>query len=92
MFSVDSVPLPNKEVIGRIVDNEAVLVSPGKGEIKVLNEVGTRIWSLIDGQRSVKDIAAIIHLEFKVSPAEAEDDTLAFIRQLVDKHIITVGG
>jgi hypothetical protein len=92
MVSVNSVPVPNQQVIGRIVDNEAVLVSPGKGEVKVLNEVGSRIWSLIDGQRSVEDIAGCICLEFKVSLVDAENDTMAFIRQLADKNIISIGG
>jgi hypothetical protein len=84
------IPLPNPEVVGRIIDDEAVLVQPGKGEAKVLNEVGGRIWSLIDGQRNIKDIAATINCEFNVSQSEAESDTLTFIQQLWDKEIITI--
>jgi hypothetical protein len=90
MLSLNMIPLPNPEVVGRMIDNEAVLVLPGKGMIKVLNEVGGRIWTLIDGKQSVEAIAAKIHGEFKVSQSEAESDTLAFIQQLWDKEIITV--
>ena len=90
MLTLNIIPLPNPEVVGRIIDNEAVLVLPGKGEVKVLNEVGGRIWSLIDGQRSIKDIAVDICREFKVSQSDAEGDTLIFLQQLWDKEIITI--
>lgn len=92
MLLVNVIPVPNPEVVGRIVDNEAVLVLPGKGEVKVLNEVGARIWSLVDGHRSIKEIAAQINAEFKVSQTKAENDALAFIQQLMDKGIIAAGG
>jgi hypothetical protein len=91
MLSVNMVPVPNPEVVGRIVDNEAVLVLPGKGEVKVLNEVGSLIWSLVDGRRSIKEIAAQINAEYKVSQPEAENDALAFIQQLMDKGIVASG-
>jgi hypothetical protein len=90
MLSLNMIPLPNPEVVGRMIDNEAVLVLPGKGEIKVLNEVGGRIWSLIDGQRTIQAIAGEIYSEFKVSQPEAESDSLAFIQQLWDKEVVTV--
>jgi hypothetical protein len=80
--------VPNLQVAGRILDDEAVLVLPGKGEVKVLNEMGSRIWSLVDGHRSVKEIAGQIYTEFKVSQFEAEKDVLAFIQQLTEKDII----
>jgi hypothetical protein len=91
MFSVDAVPVPNPQVVGRIVDNEAVLVLAGKGEVKVLNEVGARIWSLVDGHRSIKEIAGVIIAEFDISQSEAERDALAFIQQLADKEILSAG-
>ncbi len=75
---------------GRLLENEAVVVLPEKGQVKVLNEVGARIWSLADGGRSVRDIAAIISTEFAVTPAEAEADTLAFIATLAAKDIVSL--
>ncbi len=41
------------DVIGEPVDDGAIIVIPDKGKVKVLNEVGTRIWQLINSQRSV---------------------------------------
>ena len=90
MLTIDSYPVPKPTVQGRLLENEAVVVLPEKGQVKVLNEVGARIWSLADGGRSVRDIAAIISTEFAVTAAEAEADTLAFIATLAAKEIVSL--
>ncbi len=83
-------PCQNPVVIGSPVGDETVLVLPDKGKVKVLNEVGGRIWSLIDGRRSVREIAALIANEYNVSVSEAEKDTLEFIDSLVTKNVLLV--
>ena len=40
----DKIPRPDPNIIWRIVDDGAVLVSPQIGKVRVLNEVGTAIW------------------------------------------------
>ena len=89
MISLENVPIQNPAVVGRIVSDEAVIVLPTKGQVKVLNEVGARIWSLIDGTRTVKEIVSIINTEFAVSEEEAMNDTREFLTQLADRGIIT---
>jgi hypothetical protein len=90
MITLDSYPAPQVNVQGRRLENEAVLVLPDKGEVKVLNDVGARIWSLADGRLTVRDIVAIICAEYQVTPAEAEADTMAFIAELEAKGIVTI--
>jgi len=90
MMTLDSIPVPVPTVQGRQLEAEAVLVLPDKGEVKVLNAVGARIWALADGARSVRDIAAALCAEYPVTPAEAEADALAFVRELAAKGIVTV--
>jgi hypothetical protein len=50
--------------------------------IYTMNDVASRIWELIDGKRSLKDIKTILIKEFEVSPEEAEKDLVDFSRQL----------
>jgi hypothetical protein len=90
MITLDSYPAPQVNVQGRRLENEAVLVLPDKGEVKVLNDVGARIWSLADGRLTVRDIVATICAEYQVTPAEAEADTMAFIAELEAKGIVTI--
>lgn len=89
LILTNMVPVKNHEVIGRILNNEAVLVLPGKGQVKVVNEVGTRIWSSIDGLRTVGDIIAIIQTEYAVGEQEASEDISTFLSKLADRGIIT---
>jgi len=63
-------------------------VLPEKGQVKVLNEVGARIWSLIDGKRSIKEIVDVITQEYQVSADIAEKDTLSFIDELISKAMV----
>lgn len=81
-------PIQNETIVGKIVDNEAVLVIPETGKVKVLNDVGARVWSLSDGQHSVENIIAIISNEYQVDPEQVEVDVLEFIKELLDKQII----
>lgn len=90
MITLDSYPVQARTVQGRQLEGEAVLVLPEKGEVKVLNTVGARIWSLADGSRSVREIATAICAEYSISAAQAEADTLDFIQQLVAKGIVTI--
>ena len=96
MNALDMYPIPGSDVIGSIVkgrgaqQSEAVLVLPGKGQVKVLNDVGARIWSLADGTRTVREIAAQLTAEYQVDPATAETDTLDFLADLVQREIVTL--
>jgi len=88
--TLDSYPAPNPNVRGRVIENEAVLVLPDRGQVKVLNQVGASIWQLADGTRTVREIAAVICAEYAVEQAEAEADTLAFVAELEGKGIISL--
>jgi len=48
----------------------------------VLNEVGSRIWELLDGQNPVRRIRDIIVGEYEVNPQEAEADVWDFLEQI----------
>ena len=89
-IDLNTIPKPNHDVISRMVDNEAVLVLPKQGQVKVLNEVGAAIWDLINGERNVKQISLDICDQFEVEPHIAEADTLKFIAELVKREIISV--
>jgi hypothetical protein len=88
MLTIDSQPVHAESARGRLLENEAVIVLPEQGKIKVLNEVGARIWSLVDGQRSVREIAEQLSAEYHLPQTEAEADTLEFVDQLLAKGVL----
>jgi hypothetical protein len=85
-----SIPAPHPEVVGRILQDEAVLVHPQRGTVKVLNEVGAFIWSALDGKRAAGALAELVFERFDVARAQAEADTLEFLEALLTRGLITV--
>ncbi|NMC13056.1 MAG: PqqD family protein [Chloroflexi bacterium] len=94
MISLEKIPVPITGVVGRVLENkepgktEAVIVLPNKGQVKVLNEVGARIWSLIDGKRCIREIVDEIIKEYQVDDETAERDTVNFIDELTKKSVV----
>jgi len=83
-------PIREETVISRVVNGEAVLVIPQEGQVKVLNEVGSRIWALADGTRSVRQIAKVICEEYDVDEEQSENDVRVFFEQLLEKELVTL--
>ena len=90
MISLDSYAVPSPAVVGRIVEGEAVLVLADQGQVKVLNEVGARIWALADGTRTLRQIVAALCDEYEVDHAQAEADVIDFVAQLAERGIISL--
>jgi hypothetical protein len=89
-LTLNSCPVPAEHARSRYLEQEAVVVLPDQGEVKVLNEVGARIWALADGSRTVRDIVAALCAEFEALPGVVEADTLKFLAELYQKGLITV--
>lgn len=81
-------PAPHPQVASRLVEGEALLVLADSGEVVVLNGVGSRIWELIDGSRSVSQIVEAIASEYDTTPEQAEQDVKSFIQELVDNKML----
>jgi Coenzyme PQQ synthesis protein D (PqqD) len=81
------------EFVTRCISGETIIVPIRKsvGEldaIYTLNEVGGAIWQLIDGTRTVEEIAAVICDEYDVSPEEAAKDVLDLLMSLEAQGLI----
>jgi len=65
-----------------IGDDGGLVVLSGRGEVKVLNPVGVKIYSLLDGKRTIDEIVAAVTDEFEVSESSARRDVDAFLGEL----------
>lgn len=83
-------PVVHPQVASRTVEGSAIIVLADSGLVNMLNPVGTRIWELADGKRSVREIVNSIVEEFAVDYSEAERDVLEFVQQLVQAQALTL--
>ena len=83
-------PVQNGDVAARVIDGVAYLMDPDARELHALNEIGTRIFALVDGRRTVAEIVAAIIDEYDVAEEVARRDVGAFLDQLLQKSLITV--
>ena len=82
MIDLSTYPVPAPQAIGRVMEDEAVVVLADQGRVKVLNEVGARIWALADGSRTVHEIISTLSGEYAADRQAIEQDALAFLETL----------
>ena len=82
-------PVIHPELTWRLLDGEAVIVSPTSGEIRVLNHVGAEIWQLLANGLQVKEIEQVLINQYDLSPQQATIDVSAFLDDLKDRELIT---
>ena len=88
MNKTEFYPRPHPQTAGRVIDGEAVLILSDDSEINVLNEVGSRIFELADGTRTVAEIASIIGSEYDISSEDATTDVIEFLDSLVAENVM----
>ncbi|MCK5553271.1 MAG: PqqD family protein [Deltaproteobacteria bacterium] len=86
------VPVKSPSAAYQIIDGEAVIIVPSEQMVNVLNPVGSRIWDLADGRKSVGEIAEILTREFDVSYETALKDAMEFTGDLAEKNVIGFAG
>ena len=87
-MNLNSCPTPHPQVAAQIIDDEAVIVLADVCEVNVLDPVGTRIWELIDGERTIRQIIDHIVEEYQVTLEEVERDVQEFLETLVKDKIV----
>ena len=86
---LEGCPDKSSKTASRIIDGEAVIVIPEKGVVNILNQVGSRIWELLDGKKKLQDIALIISREFEAAYEAVCQDVEEFTQELSKKGLIT---
>ena len=65
-----------------------LVVDPRQSEVKVLNPVGSKIYSLLDGEHSIEQIVAAVVEEFDVAETVARADIEAFLDDLRERDML----
>lgn len=88
MISLESKFTRDDDIAWRVIDGEALVVSPRDSLVYPLNGVATRIWELFDGKKTVSDITSIICDEFDADEMTIRNDIIDFIKDLSKAELI----
>jgi hypothetical protein len=72
----------------RELDGEAVILHLDSGTYFGLDEIGTRIWQLIDVHGNVDQVVRELLREYDVDAAQLKGDVESLVSSMVDKGLI----
>jgi len=77
-------------VLSNQIDGETILLSIENGEYYGMENIGSRIWELLENPVSIQNILKYLLDEFDVSKEQCTIDTLKFVNKLIDKNLINI--
>jgi len=84
----NTIPTPHSDVHYSLLDKEAVLLNLNDGVYHSLNPLGTTIWTLCDGIRSLQDILTSICSQYDVPEETAKQDLLQLMTRLNEEGLL----
>jgi len=88
-MDLNTVLSKSPDAASRTYDGQATIVLPSRAEVKVLNELGSRVWDAIDGRRTLAQILATLLEEYDVPREQAERDVLDFVGELRTQGMVS---
>ena len=89
-LTVDAVISQGEDQVFTIVEGEAVLMSIGNGRYYRLDDIGTRIWVLIETPTSLGALCDQLVKEFKVEREACETDVMPLLEKMLKHNLIRV--
>ncbi len=85
-----SIVVAAKDQVSSDLGGETAILDLKAGMYYGLDDVGARVWDLIQEPRNVGDIRDILLEEYDVAPERCERDLLALLQRLADERLIEV--
>ena len=82
--------LRSEDVLFQNLDGEAVLLDLASETYFGLNEVGTRVWELMEASPTLGEISTQLQAEYDVESARAESDVLDLATRLFEAGLASV--
>jgi Coenzyme PQQ synthesis protein D (PqqD) len=88
MMNRESCPKRGEQVIAQKAANDLLLFNMNDGNYYSLNEIGSRIWELCDGNRSVSQLVEALAVEYDASSEVLENDVVELLESLQSGKLI----
>ena len=79
---------PTPHTVFRETDGEGIALNLETEQFYTMNEVGTRMWFLLQEKQSVSAVAAAIEAEYEISHEEVIADLESFLNDLQKNGLI----
>jgi len=88
MLTLPDVLAPVPGVVSRESDGELVVVLPTAGKFIVLNPTGAEAFALVNGERTLGEISAMLSERHDVPRERTDADVLALGEKLLDRGAV----
>ena len=91
---LNAIYIPSQEIVAREIEGELIIVPLTAGfgdledELYTFNESGRAVWRLLDGQRDLNAVVAVLAEQFNAPMREIEQDVLGLVGALVDRQML----
>ena len=89
-LAIDSLVVRSQDQLSGDIDHEVVLLSLNQGAYYQLNDVGSRIWELLETPTTVESVIEQMVKEFDVTRDTCEAQVFDFLRALLAERLIVV--
>lgn len=89
-IGLDTIINKNLEIDDTDLDGEKVMMDLDKGEYFMMNEVGSRIWEIINEPMNVKSIVDALRSEYEVDEETCKDTVIEFLGRLNNADLISI--
>ena len=79
-----------ENVLFTVVEQDAILLNTHTNQYYVLEEVGMRLWELLNQADGVREVYQALLDEYEVSPADLERDLLELLGHLMENGLVEV--
>jgi len=88
MLTLDSQLVIPAHVTSTLVDEDTVLLNTRTNQYFALQEVSSRLWTLLKEGQGLRQACHTLQEEYTVEPAELERDVLEIIGQLMENGLV----
>jgi hypothetical protein len=76
------------DIIDSRIDTDMVLLSVESGKYYSTNDIGARIWELIETPRPVKTVIDLLTTEYEIDRRTCETNVIDFLGQLMQEGLL----
>lgn len=86
----ETIFVTRKDLLSTNVRDETAILDMASGKYYGLNEVGKRIWELLQTPQSLAHLIAVIVEEFEVEESTCEQDVTSLLNDLLSAGLIEI--